>query len=175
MPAGQKKQPRNTSVRYSLKIQPTIVRVPPNSALASLAIDLLDNNHDKHICQESLNLYRGDYRYIVSADDDVLVMFVAIHNGEIIGMAAAILSDSKTHNSIFVVHEKVRGCGVGRSLMRHKVGYIRSHYPDVKFTTKVSVNNGNSIKACKAAGLEVIDEGIDSRPDKEDVPYVILG
>jgi GNAT superfamily N-acetyltransferase len=140
-----------------------------------LGIDLLNENHDKHICQESLNLYRGDYRYIVDSSEDVLLMFVAIHNGEVVGMAAAILSAGATHNSIFVVNEKVRGCGIGRVLMRHKVDYIRAKYPAVKFSTKVSVSNETSMKACKAAGLQVVDEGIDSRPEKEDSPYVIFG
>ncbi len=157
-----------------MKIVPFILRVPLESQMGAAAIKLLNDFHDKHICQDSLDLYRETYKTLLDNTKDEIYLMVAIYAGNIIGMSAAVVKDNEMHNSITVVSEIHRQFGIASSLMKNKIDAIKARYPHAQITTKVSKTNEPSLKACIKAGLKQISEGIDKRKEKE-VAYAILG
>lgn len=157
-----------------MKIVPVLMRVPLDSLLGLTAIELMNKNHEKHICQDSLDLYRDSHSVLIDTTTDEIFCFVAIYAGNIVGMTAAVVKDNEMHNSITVVAAALRKFGIGSALMKYKTDCIKSKYPTAKLTTKVSKANDASLKACLKAGLAKISEGIDKKKDKE-VAYAILG
>lgn len=157
-----------------MKITPLVLRVPLESQMGVAAIKLLNDFHDKHICQDSLDLYREDYKTLLDTTTDEVFLMVAVYAGNIIGMSAAVVKDNEMFNSITVTSEVHRKYGVGSVLMKNKLEAIKSRYPGALITTKVAKTNEASMKACLKAGLRQINEGVDKKQDRE-VAYAILG
>lgn len=158
-----------------MRVLPTVIRVPISSYLADRAItEIMDNHHNKRICQDSLDLYRGAWKFKVNTLEDDIIVFVAILNGDVVGLSAAVIQANNMYNSITVVADACRNIGIGSSLTRAKITEIKRRHPMATLSTKIAKDNSASIKACERAGLKVKEEGVDKKDDKREVPYVIL-
>lgn len=138
-----------------ITLNPYILDVPMDSTLGRAAVELIDEYHDRRLCQDSLDLYRGNWRYVVDTVD-TLIMLVAISAGNVVGVSACLLKNGQTLNSITVVRKSCRRMGIGSQLMQYKAELVSALAPDVYMDTRVSTSNDFSIKACQRAGLKPI-------------------
>lgn len=133
-----------------------ITRVRPESFLGRACVDIMNNDSNGRITQDSLDMYRGEFDLL----DDFkykVVMMAALFRGEVIGMSAGITDGKTMTNGITVVRGKYRKMGVGQKLMRAKATEIISYWPDAKISTKVATNNVPSMRSLIKAGYKALD------------------
>src|SRR5690606_10543907 len=82
------------------KLGVNIIFAPIKSMIVQHATILMSNNSDKRITQESLDLYRNDWKIKVDGINDRLLMWAAIYNGEVVGMTACVVRVGKTTKSV---------------------------------------------------------------------------